>query len=125
MWLPPGDLLSFLLPRRVGTHRALELVYTNDVIDAREMERIGLVSRIMPHDELMKVAKETAKKMLQIAPLTLALAKPCIYKGAITSNIESQMQYETLVYHTLLSTEGHKEAVKSFMEKREPLYKGR
>ncbi len=66
--------ISYLLPRIVGPHRALELAYTNDVIDAKEMERIGLVNRVVPHDELMKTAKEIAKKMFQIPPIGLAMA---------------------------------------------------
>jgi len=125
MGLPPADGLSYLLPRRIGTHRALELVYTNEVIDAAEMERIGLVNRVVPHDDLMPVAMETARKMFQIPPLTLALAKQCIYRGAAAPDIETQMLFESLVGGTLGRTEDQKEAQRSFIEKREPDYRGR
>lgn len=125
MGLPPADGISYLLPRRIGTHRALELVYTNDIIDAREMERIGLVNRVVPHDELMVAAKEMAKKMFQIPPLTLSLSKQCIYKGAAASDIESQIVFDNLAGSTLARTEDQREAQKSFIEKREPVYKGK
>jgi len=123
MGLPPADGISYLLPRRIGTHRALELVYTNDIIDASEMERIGLVNKVVPHYELMVAAKEMAKKMLQIPPLTLALSKQCIYKGAAASDIESQIVFDNLAGSTLARTEDQMEAQKSFIEKREPVYK--
>ena len=125
MGLHPGDGISYLLPRRIGTHRALELVYTNDIIDAKEMERIGLVNKVVPHDELMKTAREMAKKMFQIPPITLALTKQCIYKGAVAPDIESQMLFDSLVGKTLRETEDLKEAQRSFIEKREPVYKGK
>jgi len=125
MGLPPADGISYLLPRRIGTHRALELVYTNDVIDAREMERIGLVNKVVPHDKLIGAAKEMARKMFQIPPLTLALSKQCIYKGAATPDIESQIIMDNLVGSTLARTEDQREAQRSFIEKREPLYRGK
>ena len=125
MGLPPADGISYLLPRRIGTHRALELVYTNDVIDAIEMERIGLVNKVVPHDKLIGAAKEMARKMFQIPPLTLALSKQCIYKGAATPDIESQIIMDNLVGSTLARTEDQREAQRSFIEKREPLYRGK
>jgi enoyl-CoA hydratase/carnithine racemase len=125
MGLPPVDGMSYLLSRRIGTHRALELAYTNDMIDAEEMERIGLVNRVVPHDELMKETRETAQKMFQIPPLTLALTKQCIYKGATTSDIESQMIFDDLARKSLAQTTDQKEAQRSFIENREPVYKGK
>jgi len=125
MGLPPADGISYLLPRRIGTHRALELVYTNDMIDAIEMERIGLVNKVVPHDKLIGAAKEMARKMFQIPPLTLALSKQCIYKGAATPDIESQIIMDNLVGSTLARTEDQREAQRSFIEKREPLYRGK
>lgn len=121
----PGDGISFLLTQRVGTNRALELFYTNDVIDAKEMERIGLVNRVVPHDELMKTAKEMAKKMFQIPPLSLALGKRSIYKGATAPDPETQAGFDSRVASALAETEDQKEAQRSFIEKREPVYKWR
>jgi 2-(1,2-epoxy-1,2-dihydrophenyl)acetyl-CoA isomerase len=117
--------ISYLLARRIGTHRALELAYTNDIIDAKEMERIGLVNRVVPHDDLMKTAKDMAKRMFQIPPLTLALAKQCVYKAIAAQDLETQVAFEMLLGRTLSQTEDQKEAVQSFMEKREPVYKGK
>ena len=88
-----------------------------------ELERIGLVNRVVPHDDLMKTAKEMAKKMFQIPPITLALAKQCVYRGATAPDIESQMAFDDLVRKTLRETEDLKEAQRSFIEKREPVYK--
>lgn len=117
--------LSYLLPRIIGPHLTLELAYTNDMIDAREMERIGLANRVVPHDNLMKSANEMAEKMLQIPPITLALTKKCVYKGIATSDIDSQMSFEMLLSKTLEQTEDQKEAKRSFLEKRKPVYMGK
>jgi len=108
--LPPADGISYLLPQRIGTHRTLELVYTNDIIDAREMEQIGLVNKVVPHDELMVSAIEIAKKLFQIPPLTLGLSKQCVYKGAVASDIESQIVFDDLEGSTLARTEDQREA---------------
>ncbi len=117
--------LSYILPRRIGAHRTLELAYTNDVIDAKEMERIGLANRVVPHDQLMETAIGMARKMFQIPPLSLALAKQCVAKGLAAADLESQVDFERLAGMTLKQTEDQKEAVKSFMEKREPRYQGK
>ncbi len=117
--------LSYLLPRRIGSHLTLELAYTNDIIDAKEMERIGLVNRVVPHDQLMEIAIDMARRMFRIPPLSLALAKKCVYKGLAAADLESQAAFEKLAGMTLKQTEDHKEAIKSFREKREPIYKGK
>ena len=121
MGVPPVDSVSYLLPRRIGVHRTLELAYTNDIIGAQEMERIGLVNKIVPHDELMDVVRDTAKKMFQIPPITLALTRRIVYEGIDASSIQSHGILERFAEKTLLTTEDTKEAQKSFMEKREPV----
>ncbi len=117
--------LSYHLSRRIGTHMTLELAYTNDLIDAKEMERIGLVNHVYPHDELMPKAKEMARRMFLIPPIGLALTKQIAYRGLSAPNAESQMYFEKLAGSILHNTEDQKEAVKSFMEKRDPQYKGK
>lgn len=117
--------LSYMLSRRIGSHLTLELAYTNDIIDAREMERIGLVNRVVPHDQLMPTARNMALKMFDIPPLGLALAKQCVYKALEAPDLETQIAFEMLSGKTLGQTEDRKEAVQSFMEKRKPVYRGR
>ncbi len=124
MGISPGDGASWLMTRAIGTHRALELAYTNDVIDAKEMERIGLANRVVPHDELMKTAKDMAKRMMQIPPLTLAMTKKSIYHCFGANSLEDQVAFERAASNAIRDTEDSKEAAKSFIEKREPVYKG-
>jgi len=125
MGMPPRDSLSYLLPMRIGTHQALELVYTNRLIDAGEMERIGLVNKIVPHDELIKTARELAKSMFQIAPLSLAMAKKVIYQGVSNADVETKIALSELAVKHLETTEDQREAQQSFVEKRQPKYKGK
>jgi 2-(1,2-epoxy-1,2-dihydrophenyl)acetyl-CoA isomerase len=117
--------ISYMLSRRIGPHLTLELAYTNDIIDAHEMERIGLVNRVVPHDKLMLTARDMAQKMFDIPPLGLAMAKKCVYKSLEASDLETQLAFEMLLGKTLSQTEDRKEAVQSFMEKRKPVYRGR
>jgi len=121
--IPIGGL-HYLLPRRIGTHRALELLYTNDVIDAKEMDRIGLVNRVVPHDELMKTAKEMAKRICRIPPFTLALVKQQIYRGIDLPDIEAELQFCKMLGS--MRPEGARkdgaEARKWVTEKKEPAY---
>lgn len=117
--------ISYMLSRRIGSHLTLELAYTNNIIDAQEMERIGLVNRVVPHDKLMLTAREIAQKMFDIPPLGLAMAKKCVYKSLEAPDLETQIAFEMLLGKTLSQTEDRKEAVQSFMEKRKPVYQGR
>ncbi len=121
----PGVGMSFNLPRRIGMHRAMELIYTNKVIDAREMDRIGLVNIVVPHDELMKAAKEMAQNMFDTPPLGLASAKRSIQNSVVTPSAEAQFIFDRGVNATLGQTEDAKEARASLGEKRKPLYKWR
>lgn len=122
--LMPEFETATLMPRRMGTHRALELAFTNDIIDAKEMERVGLVNKVVPHDELMETAKEMAKKMFQIPPITLALVKRCMWLGDVRA-IDTEKAFDVWVERMLYNTEDIEEARKSFREKRQPEYKGK
>lgn len=117
--------LSYLLPRIIGSHMTLELAYTNDIIDAEEMKRIGLVNKVVGHDTLMKTARKMAEKMFRIPPITLALTKKCVHKGVSAPDMDSQIAFEMLVSRILIQTEDQKEAQRSFVEKREPKYEGK
>src|SRR5262249_23146532 len=72
---------SWFLPRLVGTANACELIFSASMISDREAERIGLVNRVVPHDDLMPVVLELASTMAGNAPRVLRLAKESIYRS--------------------------------------------
>jgi len=121
----PESGSTFTLPRLVGTARALELIFTAETINAAEAERIGLVNRVVPADQLMTAAKELARKIGQNSPIALAFAKAAIYKGSVETDIAAQMDYEAYIENVLMGTEDFREGVNSFLEGRPPRFKGK
>lgn len=83
---------TWFLPRIVGVPKALELILTSDWIDAKEAERIGLVNRVVPHEELEKAAKELASKIAKAPPLALKMAKRAVYHG-LQSGIDESLEF--------------------------------
>ena len=114
---------SLLLPLTVGLEKALELCFTGEVIDAREAERIGMVSRVVPAEELMTRAKELAQKIAANPPISVELAKRVMWER-IRSQLREAMLFESYAQGVCRNTQDQKEAVKAFMEKREPVFKG-
>lgn len=120
------DLGGFwLLPRKVGVQKALELIWTCDTIDGKEMERIGLALRCVPDDQLMPATYELAAKIAKLPPIAQQLDKRIVYQGLQMSYREA-MDYLT-PYATWVTemTEDSKEGFRAAAEKREPVYKGR
>ena len=122
----PDVGLSYWLPKIVGLGHALELSYTNDFIDAKEMERIGLVNHVVPHDELIPYCKDMIKRMKQIPPSVLFATKrvmrTCV--EATAKDHAEKVLYEE-ISRGLIQPEEREEARKSYMERRDPVYKGR
>lgn len=121
----PESGSTYTLPRLVGTARALELVFTADTVGAAEADRIGMVNKVVPADQLMAAAKELAKKIAQNSPVALGFAKAAIYRGIVETDIAAQMDYEAYVENVLFSTEDFKEGINSFLEGRSPQFKGK
>ena len=116
---------SFTLPRVVGLPKACEMILTGDMVDAAEAGRIGLVNRVVPHDELMKVAKELAQRIVKNPPLAVAMAKADLYKAMEEKDLVKQLKREEKSQEKLINTEDFMEAATAFMEKREPVFKGK
>ncbi len=114
---------TLLLPLIVGMEKALELSFTGDIIDAREAERIRLVSKVVPHEELMSHAKELAKKIASGPPISVELVKRVTWEK-IRNQLREQLLLESYAQNVCRTTQDQKEAVKAFMEKREPQFKG-
>ena len=116
---------SYYLPRLVGAAKALELMWTGDIIDAKEAERIGLVRCVVPADELMKEAKEFALRLARGPSVVIELMKRMVYDGLNSNNFHSQMAQENFGQYVAWLTEDYREGVDSFIEKRESQFKGR
>jgi len=119
----PVDGGTFLLPRLVGIDRACQLIWTGDMIDAKEAERMGLVTTVVPHEELESATRELAEKLAKGSPLAIQKAKRVIYEG-LEMDMKSALRQVTSIVKELQDTEDHKEGVRAFVEKREPVFKG-
>ncbi len=120
----PVDGGTFLLPRLIGIDRACQLIWTGDRIDAREAERIGLVTMVVPHEELPSATRELAAKLAKGPPLVIQKAKRAIYEG-LEMDMASAMGYVASAVKELNKTEDFEEGLRAFVEKREPVFKGR
>jgi enoyl-CoA hydratase/carnithine racemase len=123
--LPPDTGAGpFLLPYIVGLSRALEMMYSGEIIDAREAERIGLVSKVVTPEELMPAAKEMAQKLIRGAPLAIRAIKELTY-GSMEWPPSVHRGETGERFRSLSLTEDCREGVRSFVEKRPPVWKGR
>jgi enoyl-CoA hydratase len=112
------------LPRLVGVAKAKELIFTGEIIDAAEAERIRLVNRVVPHAELMETAIALAKKIMQRGPLAVRLAKASIDAG-IHFGPDAGYLTERLAQTVLFGTDDRIEGTSAFLEKRYPIFRGR
>ncbi len=121
----PDTGASFNLPRVVGRQTACELTFTGDTIDAAEANRIDLVKRVVPHDDLMKAARELAERIAKNPPLAVGLAKSQLYQAMLETDMIKHMKLELETMVELMKTADFLEAAAAFMEKREPVFKGK
>jgi len=124
MGLVPDGGGTFFLPRLVGMAKAAEMIFTGEPLSAAEAERIGLVNRVVPTEELPKAIDILADKLIKSPSLALGLAKQALWKN-IQGNLDSALQEEARNQKVCLASEDHREAVRAFLEKREPIFRGK
>ena len=112
------------LPSIVGPAKAAELLYTGDPINAVEAERIGLVSQITAHRDLMRAALYMAGRIASNPPLALRYMKQGLRRTTAGDPREIGAWAIEVIYR-LFDTDDHREGVKSFLEKRSPVFTGR
>jgi enoyl-CoA hydratase/carnithine racemase len=120
----PAQGGTYFLPRLVGIDKACMLIMTGDMIDAREAERIGLITKCVPHEELESATLELAEKLAKNAPIAIARAKRAIYDG-LDMDLESTLKFIHLGQQIPGQREESKEGFSAFREKREPFFKGK
>lgn len=114
---------SYFLPRLAGL-RGVEMALTGDVIGAEEALRLGLVNRIVPEQQFRQQVSEYAERLAKNAPLALATIKDSLHR-ALDSRLGEVLTFEMAGQRRLIRTEDVREGIAAFLEKREPVYKGR
>jgi 2-(1,2-epoxy-1,2-dihydrophenyl)acetyl-CoA isomerase len=121
--LAPDSGTSYFLPRLVGMGRALELAYTNELIDAQAALGLGLVNRVFPAADLLPQARALAGQLAVGPTRGYGLTKRAMGRAASTSLAEA-LDYEAHLQDIAGRTADHKEGVAAFLEKRRPDFTG-
>jgi len=120
-----GDLgATLLLPQLIGPDKAFEMLSTGIMVDAREAERLGLVTRVVPDADLMAATLALANRLARGPALSIKLTKKAIYKGLVHQDLNTQLDFESVAQGVCRQSEDHREGVRAFMEKREARFKG-
>jgi enoyl-CoA hydratase/carnithine racemase len=120
----PVDGGTQRLPRIIGRGKALELLMTAATITAAEALEIGLVSRVVKHEELAGEVDKLAEAIAAKGPIALRYLKEAINKG-LDMTLEQGLRLEADLYFLLHTTADRTEGIKSYLEKRPPKYKGK
>ena len=120
----PGYGGTQRMARLLGKGKALELICTGDRIGAADAERIGLVNKVVPADQLMSAAEEMARKMMSRGPLAIRAAIEAVIRGSEMPFEEGQFLEATL-FGLLCASDDTKEGMNAFLEKRPARFKGR
>lgn len=118
----PGAGGTQRLPRAVSKSKAMDLCLTGRMMDAAEAERAGLVSRVVPADQLMTEAMSVAKTIASMSPITVMMVKETI-NAAYETTLTEGVRFERRLFHSTFATEDQKEGMAAFIEKRKPAFK--
>jgi len=122
--LAPGGGGAWLLPRIVGLTNALDMVLSGEPIDAATALRYGLVSRVVPADELPAATREFAERFVLSAPRGVQVAKRAVLRG-LEMSFEAALDFIRPQVGILRQTEDHKEGLRALRERRLPRFEGR
>ena len=119
----PGDGGAWLLPRIVGFSRATELALTGEMIDARQALDYGLVSHVVPDDQLMAKAREIAGRIAANPPHAVRMTKRMLCEGQ-TATLANLLEMSAAMQSLAHATKDNDEAIDAFIEKRAPVFRG-
>ncbi len=115
---------SWLLPRLIGMHRAKELAFLADIISAKEAAELGLVNRVVPASQLDAFVADWADRLAAGPPLALSMTKRLL-TNSFSMSMDEALEAEGMAQSVNAGTEDTPEAIRAFLEKREPKFKGR
>jgi len=113
----PGAGGTQRLTRAIGKSKAMEMVLTGNQIDAKQAERDGLVSRVVPNDKLMETALAIGEKIASLSRPAVAMAKETV-NAAYELNLAEGLRFERRIFHSMFSLEDQKEGMSAFVAKR-------
>ena len=123
--MPVLDGAGWLLARAVGQARALEMLYTADKLGAEEALRIGLVSHLVPHDELLAFTRDLALRIAANPPVALQCSKEVVTRAGDLGYLEHlPVQWAAMDRNLALARHDVEEGGRAFAEKREPRFRG-
>lgn len=122
--LMPDCGLTYTLTQVIGVSKSLRLLLLGEIIDAAEAERIGLVDKVVSPQELMPNSVELAIRLAKLPPIAIGLTKQAVYRS-LTHDLSSMIDFENYGQQLCTRTEDFQEGLKSFLEKREPFFRGR
>ena len=122
--MPPTFGGTQRLPRLVGRKRALELLLTGDSFTAARALEIGLVNRVVPHEMLLPAARELAGRIVRYSPLAVGSVITAVTRG-LNMGIAEGLQVESEQFAALVSSSDLGEGINAWIERRQPLYRGR
>jgi 2-(1,2-epoxy-1,2-dihydrophenyl)acetyl-CoA isomerase len=114
---------SWLLPRRIGLHKAKELAFFADFVDAKEAAAIGLVNKVVPAAELEAAGKEWGRRLASGPTLALGLSKRLL-DAASTVTLPQAIEDEARCQHITYTSKDMREGIAAFLERREPRFGG-
>ena len=120
--MAPDGGASVILPKLVGFRRAAEIFLSNRIVEAKEAEEIGLITRRVADEALADEARKAARFYAQGAPLALAATKRLLWNGL---GVEACLPEEARTVSTLSATADSREGLAAVIEKRKPVFQGR
>ena len=115
---------SWLLPRFIGMHRAKELAFFADIIDAKQAEEFGFVNRVVPAGDLDTFVDEWAARLASGPPLALSMTKTML-NSSFAVSMDQALEDETRSQSVNFASADTAEAISAFVQKREPHFNGR
>ena len=115
---------AFLLPRLIGLQKAKELVFFGNDLGAEDAQRLGLVSRVVPPEQLVPTAREWAERLAKGPTFAIGMSKRLLNRS-LESSLETALEEEALAQMLVTQSEDTREGMMAFMERRQPQFKGK